>query len=834
MPPGEGSRRSGTGGARTLADIKARAQQARAQREAAAAVAATCTEPGSAGDRLQPPAGLSDCGSGRRTREHPGPIEPGGDPGRGEPGKGESGKRWESIGREEQESSKCSDSSRTQLQRPNVEVLPLPSPTLSTTSTSTQDKSPTSEEITEKPADEKAKSDGTQNSSMKPTEKMSVLPLEPDTVPESEWQSQATGPATVPPEKTDQSSDRPSLALTSIPDFVPRFGAKGVDVTQTFLPKEGQNEAGLGSVIQHGSHHLEPQGTFSRVTPERKQTNPPISQYEDHSQVEKDDESGMHSDSTETASDCENDGQEHDLHPGQDWGNHPNNCQMNGQLVFCSTPTRSQEPVIHAHVSNRQSQTVIQPCLPSDLPNPKHGHFRPQGHESLAAMQPQEFRDSDVVVKVEPEDDCKVSKHNDSDEHCLGDIESSSTHPAAVATTKRVVCTTARSVSSVEANNPLVTQLLQGSLPLEKVLPTNSANRLEISRLPAPHPRPVVARTSGQHGNPEVLGQSPTPELTVALPSGHPDPCLMEASAVSQFQAQQASSAVPVITSLPLSYPTPSSSPLRTKVAVISQTSEAHANSHAAQPQLVGSKDRPQSAHSTMCNGPSPSLVDSSHLEAAPVIKINWRPLLHQPPLSPGNNVKSEGGVRPPCQALDKSSPIKLMGIPKKEPTASMDSYLSGGAIEGLLNMEMTLARIAKKDHGKVPNSSYSPSSSSPSPSSSASSTLAFPHLYGKIPKAGGGGGGGGAVSYTANVSVMDNSSFARSMTDGVLQLHPRLASSQSTLTIQAFAESTADEVALKCSCRLKAMIMCQGCGAFCHDDCIGPSKLCVSCLVVR
>ncbi|XP_070555829.1 putative Polycomb group protein ASXL2 isoform X2 [Ptychodera flava] len=35
-----------------------------------------------------------------------------------------------------------------------------------------------------------------------------------------------------------------------------------------------------------------------------------------------------------------------------------------------------------------------------------------------------------------------------------------------------------------------------------------------------------------------------------------------------------------------------------------------------------------------------------------------------------------------------------------------------------------------------------------------------------------------------------------------------------------------------KCSCRLKAMIMCKGCGAFCHDDCIGPSTLCVSCLI--
>lgn len=55
------------------------------------------------------------------------------------------------------------------------------------------------------------------------------------------------------------------------------------------------------------------------------------------------------------------------------------------------------------------------------------------------------------------------------------------------------------------------------------------------------------------------------------------------------------------------------------------------------------------------------------------------------------------------------------------------------------------------------------------------------------------------------------------------------------SLTVPAFGEDGAMEDApAKCYCRLKAMIMCKGCGAFCHDDCIGPSKLCVSCLVVR
>lgn len=34
------------------------------------------------------------------------------------------------------------------------------------------------------------------------------------------------------------------------------------------------------------------------------------------------------------------------------------------------------------------------------------------------------------------------------------------------------------------------------------------------------------------------------------------------------------------------------------------------------------------------------------------------------------------------------------------------------------------------------------------------------------------------------------------------------------------------------CDCNLKGMKTCSKCGAFCHDDCIGPSKLCVTCLI--
>ncbi|XP_075165109.1 transcriptional regulator additional sex combs isoform X2 [Haematobia irritans] len=34
------------------------------------------------------------------------------------------------------------------------------------------------------------------------------------------------------------------------------------------------------------------------------------------------------------------------------------------------------------------------------------------------------------------------------------------------------------------------------------------------------------------------------------------------------------------------------------------------------------------------------------------------------------------------------------------------------------------------------------------------------------------------------------------------------------------------------CACSLNAMVICQSCGAFCHDDCISSSKLCVSCVI--
>lgn len=742
---------------------------------------------------------------------------------------------------EEQESSSGSNSSGTQLQLHNVEPTPQPSPSLSTTSTSMsleppQTPSPALEEAADGPEggeEIQATPASVQSTSNGLTDKAADLPS-PEHCTHSARQSQMPESAIVPSKKADQGCEKPSLAPTSIPDSLPRFGAQGVDVIQTLAsscqPKDQVQvkEAGLGGVIQHGSHHVDSQDIFSHSATERQAPRTPSSQHVDRSGREKDDEAGIHSDSTETASDCENEGQEDEQQP--DWCPQLS-TQRNGQLVICSPPPTNQQPVIQAHVSNRQGQTVIQPCFPNGLPHPQHSRPHSQDQQSLPTVHLRGLRDTNVVVKMEPGDDCRVSRQSSAEEECRGGLKPSVTHPAAAVASKRLA-SSARPVSSVEANNPLVTQLLQGSLPLEKVLPSHSANRLEISRLPGPQPRPPVARTPG----PRASAQCPSPELNAASqihksPTGRLVSCLMEASAVSQYQSQQAPGAVPVITSLPSSLSSFSSLTYRNKSDLSSQTimeSAVIKDSHAPQPSQGATPDRPQPSLRTIPNGPSPPHADPCPTEVVPTIRINWRtPQSHQQQLSPAPIVKNEVGARPSCQAFAKSSPIKPLSVTKKEPGSSVDSYLSGGAMEGLLNMEMTFARMAKKEHGK-PYSSGSPSSSSPSPSSSASS-LPF-QLYGKLPKQAGGLG----VSYTANVSVMDNGGFSRSMADGVLQLRPRLASSQTTLSIQAFTDSTAEEVALKCSCRLKAMIMCQGCGAFCHDDCIGPSKLCVSCLVVR
>ncbi|XP_015252310.1 PREDICTED: putative Polycomb group protein ASXL1 [Cyprinodon variegatus] len=776
VPPTECSRRSGTGGARTLADIKARAQQARAQREAAAAASAEGAGPSCV--RVWPPAGISDSSSERRSREHPGPVEPGGGGGGGDGGRGGGG----ANGSEEQDFSSEPNSSGTQLQLPDVEAASHSSPSPSNTSASMSpqvisphQQRPGGETKVEETADPLSSSNRLTDSDL-------PAPPEPDAKPESSAKSSPVAESSAAsPQTVDPGCEKVALTQTSIPDSFPRFGAHGVDVLQTLsgsLQAKGQDkgrEGGVGGVIHHSSHHLDPPGERS---PSAKW--PTAASSPTAPQV-KDEEEAVHSDSTETASDCENDSQEEEEaaaagYPDPSW-----NAQPNGQLVICSLPPQNQPPLIQAFLPSHKGQTVIQPRFPKAPPHLPDNHTQDRRHLS-------------PPVKVEPGED--GSKESSAE----GELSKSPiAQPNGSAAAKRPP-QSARAVSSVEANNPLVTQLLQGSLPLEKVLPPHSATRLAFSLLPPQRPTEAAHRSDSS-------AQCPTPDLTRSLNKSPTSHRVSGAADVSQL------SAVPVITSLPSSLS--KSTPL---AAVESRViKECGANPH----QQRDAPDRLQLVDPAVSNG---GAADSA--DGAAGVKLGAPlSLSHQRKPSPAPAVKSETASRPSCQGAAKSA----AAVPKKEPANAMDGYLSGGAMEGLLNMEMTLTRISKKEHSKAPCSSGSPSSLSPLPSSSSAS-LPF-QLYGKLPKQ---GGNGGVVSYTANVSMMDNGGFSRGVADGVLQLRPRLASSHTTLSIQAFTDSTTEEVALKCSCRLKAMIMCQGCGAFCHDDCIGPSKLCVSCLVVR
>ncbi|XP_052396396.1 polycomb group protein ASXL1 isoform X1 [Carassius gibelio] len=990
VPPSEGSRRSGTG-ARTLADIKARAQQARAQREAAAAVAASGDGGGPGGSGPGGGLGIPDRSSGRRSREHPGPVEPGG-----------GGGRRARVDLEEQESPASSHSSGAQLQLSSVDSTdrpqtstPLTEPSPSSVSSNPSlppSESPKTLTLSPTATDSPASQDqveeicGVEEVTACPSDEASEQTLDTPVPTPSEPESfcshqemrgeeaESNESRTNTPVCTSASNDAVSLVPTSIPDSVPRFGAQGVDVIRTLAassqPWEGdkngvEHHPGTTGVIQHGSDLKISKETLITVRNGWVESSEEHSMREGMLQVHKnggdddddddgkyesaslpclqsnggEDDTGAHSDSTETASDFENEAQDDET---VDWhgtqmnsnGMQAQNTKSQNQPVIqnssrltssmVNTP-QHQQPVIQAHISNpNHTQTVIQARFPNGVSNQPviHSHKQHPIHSqainhaqdqittapSQAQMQAyltQTERDQSrnlrlndnsngVKLFVSTEDDTKPLSRGPGEDFVLKN--------SAVPSIGRRVQGSSRPVSSVEANNPLVTQLLQGSLPLEKVLPQpHLVSKLEINRLPgAPAgnsasrqpPRNLGPRFRGpsdaggsietggsdfQHKAPSTrVSPGPGRNFGTSPPGSIPSrmACLFEEasprSANVQFTSQQPggampSGAVPVITSLP------SNSSARTSIDVNSQNAPVYESAVIKEhpgplPPRGETPERPagfqqhpnhlsQSVCRTAPDAPSPPNGDLCPSEVVPTIKINWRPSKPQPPqhqtyqqpLSPVGTVKNEVLPRPSCQqALTKNSPAPNGGntsvvITKKE---SLDNFHGGGgAMEGLINMEMSLVRMAKKEQVKNPYTRQVETSASPISSSPSSSASSLPYqLYGKLPKlqqSGGNGGCSSSFSYTANVSVVDSSGFSRSLADGVLQLRPRVSvgnsgGSGATLSIQAFADSAAEEVALKCSCRLKAMIMCQGCGAFCHDDCIGPSKLCVSCLVVR
>ncbi|EPY79130.1 putative Polycomb group protein ASXL3 [Camelus ferus] len=310
-------------------------------------------------------------------------------------------------------------------------------------------------------------------------------------------------------------------------------------------------------------------------------------------------------------------------------------------------------------------------------------------------------------------------------------------------TLKRVPSTGSSScrLSSVEANNPLVTQLLQGNLPLEKVLPQPRLGaKLEINRLPLPLQTTSVGKTAPERNVVEMRPSSPNPDGKGYL-----------AGALAPLQMRKREN-----------HP-------KKRVA---RTVGEHTQVKCEPGKLLGDPD---------VKG-VPCVISSSvsQLGHGQPLKQEWlnkhslqNRVVHSP------EVKQQKRLLPSC-----SFQQNLFHVDK-----------NGGFHPDTAAQKMQVQQP--------------------------------PQLCGNYPTI-----HFGSTSFKRAASAIEKSigilGSGSNPTTG-------LPGQNAQMPVQNFADSSnADELELKCSCRLKAMIVCKGCGAFCHDDCIGPSKLCVACLVVR
>ncbi|XP_065255753.1 putative Polycomb group protein ASXL3 [Emys orbicularis] len=491
-------------------------------------------------------------------------------------------------------------------------------------------------------------------------------------------------------------------------------------------------------------------------------------------------------------------------------------------------------------------------------------------------------------------------------------------------------------LSSVEANNPLVTQLLQGNLPLEKVLPQpRSGAKLEINRLPLPlqttsvcktsasersmvenpssspnpdgkgftagsiaplqirkrenHPKKRMARTVGEHTQMKCeLGKLSTDTDVKVAPCvissnmnqlGHGQPFKQEW--LSKHAVQNRIAHSPEIKQQ--KRPLPSCS-FQQNLFHIDKNGSFHAEAstshrqHFYQMSMAARGPIPTAALlQTTSKVPSGcnAFAFSRHLEQKGLGEVNISAAAHQLRLgsvfSPNIQIKEGDDIASASQTLQNKTlvhpppppPIPNAEVPsdQKQPTVTMEttkrlSWPQPASIcsniksepvsfeEGLSSSCELGIKQASYDQNEVKEqlkafalknadfSSYLLSEPQKPFTQLATQKIQTQHpqqqqLCGNYPTI-----HFGSTSFKRAASAIEKSI-------GILGSGSNTATGLSNqnvpIPVQKFADSSnADELELKCSCRLKAMIVCKGCGAFCHDDCIGPSKLCVACLVVR
>ncbi|KAF6284102.1 ASXL transcriptional regulator 1 [Rhinolophus ferrumequinum] len=435
--------------------------------------------------------------------------------------------------------------------------------------------------------------------------------------------------------------------------------------------------------------------------------------------------------------------------------------------------------------------------------------------------------------------------------------------------------------SSVEATNPLVMQLLQGNLPLEKVLPPGlSGSKPEPPRFPLTKEQGVGSlqdpgenNCMGGRSSPSSLRASKEPLLPDSLEASTGLVRLEATQAPSV--PQKISKTVPSLGSLyPVTNPTAASG----KVEVDSKEQFSPFSFE----EQKEARDLSQCSNSNAAPGRSPENLTTSRVpcfSSPNVISLGPNQTgqaLGDQNSAGGQGKKLFGSMNAPA-ALQCPRPVEPVPVPADAPPAFPSRKLgknsvSGGvqtaredrapkpppASVGSIKSEKTFVGGPLKVNAENRNAA------GPGPRELVDHLQAMPFVldlpFWKLPREPGKGlsqplepsipsqlnikqafYGKLARLQLSSTSFNYSSSapaFPKGLAGSVVQLSHKAnfgASHSASLSLQMFTDSsTVESISLQCACSLKAMIMCQGCGAFCHDDCIGPSKLCVLCLVVR
>ncbi|KAM9284826.1 polycomb group protein ASXL1 isoform 2-T2 [Morus bassanus] len=465
----------------------------------------------------------------------------------------------------------------------------------------------------------------------------------------------------------------------------------------------------------------------------------------------------------------------------------------------------------------------------------------------------------------------------------------------------------ARPMSSVETNNPLVMQLLKGNLPLEEVLPVSHANiKLEVTQPPLDKQSENLSLQM-ERGSSCYFGKESSPDVEIKMSalSRSDDFHSMRSSIDPQEKKCGSGAALPRAENAEdQSIPEKHS---KVGLTLSCQDQLANVASASQKPEDTGPRERTFSScsfeeqkelpkvHRVPQHNPLTSVITNNSPEK---LNASTEPRFLSPTvtslgpnqtggtLANKNYVGVQGkklfGSGFPCnssvrlhhsRALDQVSAMGTLSPSKQIPLnkscasgegmpAAREEWTSKqhtNALGGIKNENvLACGSPAKSNAENRKDAAQSPVeltehlqsvplvmdlpffkfSREPGkghnhplePSSIPSQLNIKQAFYGKLSKL--------QLNSTSFNYSSNTPAFPRSLAGSMMQLTHKAnfaANHNTSLSVQMFADSSSvDEISFKCSCSLKAMIMCKGCGAFCHDDCIGPSKLCVLCLVVR